>query len=246
MGIQGLFKMLKKHGKNVCTISTIKQKTVAIDIFTYLHKSKGSTEYILNELQPYIENAKHVIAVFDGSPSSERSKSLKSLAQVRSEIINQMKVIQETLESKMLELSKEDRTYLQKYIKSLENESWSPSPKFMWEVYDVLKEKGVECIVLEKGEEADSYLVNLKMDIVISNDSDLLANDVKKLLRPNGEYYEHEDILTGLEFSKEQWHLFIKLCKKMKSTDPEFIFTVMKLCECDEEYIYEKYNEFFM
>jgi hypothetical protein len=157
-----------------------------------------------------------------------------------------MKAIQETLENPSLNLSKQDRTHLEKYIKSLENETWSPSPKYMWEVYDLLKERGIECIVLDKGEEADTYLTKLNTDIVVSNDSDLLTHGVKALLRPSGEYYEEETILSGLEFSKEEWNTFINICKRMKRSEPEFVFTAMKTYHGDEEYIYEKYQHVFV
>jgi 5'-3' exonuclease len=246
MGIPGLFQMLKTHEQKVYIPTHIRGKTVAIDIFTYLHKSKGSKEYILNELQPFIQNAKHIIAVFDGSPSKERTESLASQSQIREIHLKQMKEIQETLKNPLLNLSKQDRAHLEKYIRSLENEAWSPSPLYMWEVCNLLKEKGIECLVLEKGMEADTYLSDLSVDIVVSNDSDLLANGVKSLLRPSGQYYEEEAVLSGLEFSKEEWKTFIKLCKHMKRPDPEFVFTVMKLYDGDDEYIYEKYGDIFV
>lgn len=238
--------MLKKHEQKVYIPTHIRGKTVAIDIFTYLHKSKGSKEYILDELKPFIQNAKHIISVFDGSPSKERTESLASHSHVRDTLLIQMKEIQETLKNPSLNLSRQDRIHLEKYIRSLENEAWSPSPLYMWEVYDLLKEKGIECLVLEKGVEADTYLSSLSVDIVVSNDSDLLANGVKALLRPSGQYYEEEAVLSGLEFSKEEWKTFINLCRHMKSPNPEFVFTAMKLYDGDEEYIYEKYDSLFV
>jgi hypothetical protein len=45
----------------------------------------------------------------------------------------------------------------------------------MWGVYEYLQQLGVECIVLNKGEEADMYLPTIAgVDIIVSNDFKLV------------------------------------------------------------------------
>ena len=246
MGIPGLFQMLKRHEQKVYIPTCIRGRTVAIDIFTYLHKSKGSQKYLMELLSPFIHNVKHLIAVFDGSPSEERSESLVGVADKRKSLIQDISAIKKVLSDPFINISYRDKLYLTSYLKMLEQQAWTPSPQYMWEVYDLLKANNIECIVLDKGQEADTYLCNINADIIVSNDSDLLANGIKCLLRPNGTYYEAEAVLSGLQFTGDEWRTFIKLCRTMKRPDPEFIFTVMKLYRGDAEYIYERYESIFI
>lgn len=238
--------MLKRYEQKVHIPTYIKDKTVAIDIFTYLHKSKGDKELIQKDLEQYLANAKHVIAVFDGSPSEERSASLLMNVSKRSEVTESIKAIKESLSDPQTSFSEKDKQYLNTQLAVLEKMAWQPSPEYMWEVCEYLKQHNAECIVLNKGEEADKYLPTISdIDIIISNDSDLLANGATNLIRTNGVYYNKKQILEGLQFTEEEWNIFIKLCRTMKSPNPEFIFTVMKLYAGDEEYIYERYEEHF-
>lgn len=246
MGIPGLFQMLKRYVQHVNIQTYVKEKTVAIDIFTYLHKSKGDKETVQKDLTPFLTNAKHVIAVFDGSPSEQRSKSLSINLSKRTEIIESINAIKQTLETPGTNISKKDKQHLLSYMNILEKEAWQPSPEYMWEVYEYLQQLGVECIVLNKGEEADMYLPNIAgVDIIVSNDSDLLANGAKNLLRTNGQYYNRQQIMDGLQFTEDNWKIFIKLCRTMKHPHPEFVFTAMKLYAADEEYICERYEDYF-
>lgn len=247
MGIQGLFQMLKKYEQKVHIQTFIKGKTVAIDIFTYLHKSKGDKAILQKDLDQYLTAAKQVIAVFDGSPSEERSASLSMNVSKRFEITESIKEIKNTLDNPDSGLSIKDKQYLNAYLSSLEKEAWQPSPEYMWEIYDYLVQKNAKCIVLNKGEEADMYLPKItEVDIIVSNDSDLLANGASNLLRTNGIYYNKQQILDGLQFTEEEWQTFIKLCRAMKNPHPEFVFTAMKLYSSDEEYIVERYESLFV
>ena len=246
MGIPGLFQMLKRYAQHVHIQTCVKEKTVAIDIFTYLHKSKGDKETVQQDLAPFLANASRVIAVFDGSPSEQRSNALSIHVSKRTEIIESIRAIRQTLNNPETTMTKKDTQHLLSHIHILEKEAWQPSPEYMWDMYEYLQQLGVECIVLNKGEEADMYLPTIAgVDIIVSNDSDLLANGAKNLLRTNGLYYNRQDILEGLQFTEDNWNIFIKLCRTMKHPQPEFIFTAMKLYAADEEYICERYEDYF-
>lgn len=245
MGIHGLFKFIQRHEQHVYIPTCIRGKTVAIDIFTFLHQSKGNIDQFMNLLTPYIENAASIVAVFDGSPSEQRSTLLLPASSRRACIHQSIRDIQEALANPFTRLSNSDRFFLNSYIKGLEQQAWTPSPQYVWKAHDMLISKGIMCHIVEKGEEADSYLATCNADIIVSNDSDLLALNVKRLLRPNGTYYEMEALLAGLQFTEEDWLIFIRLCRTMKQVDPEFAFTVMKLYKGDTDYIYEKYEDIF-
>ena len=244
MGIIGLFQFLRRYEQRVYIPTAVRGRNIAIDIFAFLHLSKGSHDTFMNLLKPYLENAASVIAVFDGSPSEER-KELKA-SEKRNDMGQSIIAIQECINNPFMHISRADRMYLQTHVNDLNNRAWIPSPQYMWEAYDMLVAKNVECIVAPKGEEADTILANLSVDIVISNDSDLIAYGVKCLLRPNGIYYEKEAILTGLQFTEEDWSTFICICRTMKRANPEFAFTAIKLYKGDKEYICERYEELFV
>ena len=246
MGVAGLFQFLRRHEQNVYIPTFVRNKIVAIDIFTYVHKSKGRQKYFIELLTPFIVNAKKIIAVFDGSPSEQRSENLLDNKIHKDKIKEEVEEIRRFIHSKKEILSRMDKLCLEDYVIELENRAWMPSPDYVWQMHDVLKSHGVECVICDKGVEADTYLIEIQrsVDLIVSGDSDLLVNGVSRLLRPNGLYYEKEALLSCLEFKDEEWEMFLRICKALKKSDPEFAFSVTKLYG-DEEFIYDKYDKLF-
>ena len=242
MGIQRLFQFLRRYEQSVSGTSHIRGKRIAIDIFTYIHRSKGKKEGLLREIGALIQSSSHTYIVFDGSPSEERTELLSGYADHRQTLVKQIESIQSAIPEVSSSLSFSDRAHLNAYVRTLEQQAWTPSPRYIWEIYDALQALGAECILGEKGVEADQILTDLarsgKVDVVITNDSDVLANGVPAILRPNGLYYDRAQILNGLGFDDTTWQLFIELCRSESvRSGPESVFTAMKVYGGDRHHI---------
>lgn len=247
MGIPGLFKILARHEQRIYIPTFVRSKRLAIDIFGFIHKSKGSLESFITLLSAYLDNAAHIIAVFDGSPSKERSAHLADSRSERESLRKDIQAIREHLDNPLINITVRDRACLSTYVNELERIAWNPSPEYIWKVYDVLKERKVECIIADKGVEADTALIALqdKVDYIVSGDSDLFIHGVKRLLRPNGTYYEKESILNGLGFTEDNWQLFLKISSLLRRSDPEFAFSLIKIYG-NEANIMERYGGMFV
>ena len=77
MGVKGLFQFLKRFEKDVHIPQYISGKSVGVDIFWFLHQSKGDMFHFQNNLLPIIKHAQKVYCVFDGAPSLEKKKILE-------------------------------------------------------------------------------------------------------------------------------------------------------------------------
>jgi hypothetical protein len=247
MGIKGLFQFLKRYR---CQGSIV-DKRVAVDIFTLLHASKGDIQYVLTKMSEYSKIARQCVAVFDGSPSEERTNSLMYNAVRRNDILVMIEQINMHIKnaSDTDSITDRDRHFLEKYISELERQAWIPSPEYMWSVHNALTSMNIGCIVAARGVEADRILVDLlqqdQIDIVISNDSDIVANGGKAVMCLNGDYYNLGTILDGLEFTEGEWITFCKLCRALKHSDPDFVFTAMKVYEGDIELIEQRFSNLF-
>lgn len=239
MGIKGLFNFIRKCEIIVDISTYVFNKEVAIDIFGYIHRSKGSIDIIYEQLAPF-HTAKKIVAVFDGQPSEERSKLNEDHRLKNSIIKDTIKVLQETYVDKSNSLSNKDRVYLKRHIEELENQCWTPSPKFVGEVKKLLTEMGIECAVQEKGVEADFALEKYINYVIVTNDSDMLIN-CKTVLRSDGHLYLHNKILEDLELSENEWLTFIHICKTMIHTDCEIAFSLVKIYR-DYTIIKEKFG----
>lgn len=227
MGIKGLFNFLRRCETLVDISSYVLNKEVAIDIFGYIHRSKGSLDVIREQLAP-LHTARKIIAVFDGQPSEERSKMNEEHRLKNSIIKDTIKVLKDTYKDTTNNLSIKDRIYLKRHIEDLEHQCWTPSPKFVGEVRNLLTEMGIECETQEKGVEADMALQKYTNSVVITNDSDMLIK-CSTVLRSDGHLYLHSKILEDLELSENEWETFIYICKTMRHTDCEIAFSLVKI-----------------
>lgn len=235
MGVKGLFQFLKRFEKDVEIAKFIKNKSIGLDIFWFLHLSKGDLFTLQNYLLPLIRNAKEIYCVFDGRPSKEKLSVLKEQAEKRQKIIQSIAEIEKFIKYPFTKLSNQDRYYINQYLHQLKKQAWTPPPEYVDYVKNWLSNKG--CYICQAEEEADDELVCLEkngnIEIIITNDSDLLAlgsNNVLRLYSPTkGKLFSRKELLEKMEFTEQMWSDFMYLCKNMKSTDINLAFSLISV-----------------
>jgi 5'-3' exonuclease len=246
MGVKGLFQFLKRFEKDVHIPSYISGKSVGIDIFWFLHQSKGDMFHLQNNLLPIIKNAKKVYCVFDGTPSPERRKLLQAQTQQRHELNQSIQQIEKFLKYPFNRLTGADRHYINTYLTQLKRQAWQPPVEYVDYVKNWLSGKG--CEIYQAPDEADNILIELEqiclIDTIITNDSDLLILGSSRVLRPisplRAAVFDKSHICDILEFTASQWDDFMYLCKNMKDQDVLLAYSLISVYK-DLEYVLQKY-----
>lgn len=246
MGVKGLFQFLKRFEKTVNIPQFVSGKSVGIDIFWFLHQSKGDMFSLQNSLLPIIKHAQKVHCVFDGAPSLEKRKLLEQQAISRKEILQSIQQIEKFLNYPFNRLSGEDRRFINSYLNQLKRQAWQPPPEYVDYVKNWLYNKG--CEIHQAPEEADTLLIDLEenaiISIIVTNDSDLLVLGSSTVLRPvsplRGAVFEREYIRDILGFTVGQWNDFMYLCKHMKDNDIILAFSLISVYK-DLETVLQKY-----
>jgi 5'-3' exonuclease len=247
MGVKGLFQFLKRFEKDVHIPQYVVEKSVGVDMFWFLHRSKGDMFALQNSLLQIIKYAAEVHCVFDGAPSEEKKEYLEAAANSRQELRNSIAVIEKFLKHPFTRQSKSDRQHLAESLKELRQQVWTPTAEYIRDAKEWLKYKG--CIIHQADGEADEYLINLehanKIRVVITNDSDLLVLGSSKILRPTGpmhaKLFNTVHIRTGLGFTEQQWTDFMYLCKNIKENDIELAYSLISVYK-ELDYVFQKYN----
>ncbi len=247
MGVKGLFHFLKRFENEVDTAQYVSGKKVAVDIFWFLHRSKGDMFYLQNYLLPIIKNAEKVYCVFDGKPSPEKRVLLEEQAAKRKEILQSIEQIEKFLKYPFNHLSGTDRHYINTYIMDLRRQAWLPPPEYVDYVKSWLLSKG--CEIYQAINEADDVLIELErggeVSLIITNDSDLLTLGSKRILRvvspSKGAVFDKEYLCLNLGFTAGQWCDFMYLCKNMKDTDVLLAYSFIRVYK-DLDYVLQKYN----
>lgn len=250
MGVKGLFQFLKRFKKDVHIPQYISGKSVGIDIFWFLHNSKGDMFMLQNNLLHIINNAKKVYCVFDGAPSQEKKELLELQAIQRKENIQSIEQIEKFLNYPFNRLTNSDRHYINCYLKQLKRQVWQPSPDYIEYVKKWLNNKG--CEIYQAPNEADHILIDLEkkdlIDVVITNDSDLLILGSSKVLRPisplRGAVFDMGYISGVLGFTAQQWNDFMYLCKNMKGQDVLLAYSLISIYK-ELEYVLQKYYSLY-
>jgi 5'-3' exonuclease len=246
MGVKGLFQFLKRFEREVSTTHYISGKYVGIDIFWFLHKSKGDFNKFQSFLLPIIKYAKEVYCVFDGNPSEEKRKLLNEQSKKRTEILKSIAEIETFLKYPFHRISREDKYIIESHLNQLKRQAWKIQPEYIQQVKDWLLTQ--KCKIYQAEGEADNLLVELeqshKINIIITNDSDLLILGSKIILRPNTQMtatvYDSTYIQTILGLTVQQWKDFMYLCRHMKNTDVILAYSLISVYK-DLEYIDQKY-----
>lgn len=246
MGVKGLFQFLKRFEKNVYIPQYIYGKSVAVDIFWFLHQSKGDMFHFQNNLLPIIKNAKKVYCVFDGASLEEKRQMLEEQAQKRNEIIQSIIQIEKFLKYPFNHITGSDRHYINIYLNQLKRQVWQPSPEYINYVKKWLLEKG--CEIYQAPYDADTILIQLEqkqlVSIIITNDSDLLILGSSTVLRPispvRGTVFNKKYICGVVGFTAIQWNDFMYLSKNMTDTDIILAYSLISVYK-DLECVLQKY-----
>jgi 5'-3' exonuclease len=246
MGVKGLFQFLKRFEKDVHIPQFVSGKSVGIDVFWFLHQSKGDMFHFQNNLLPIIKHAQKVHCVFDGAPSSEKKKMLEEQSQKRNEILQSIQQIEKFLKYPFNRLTGSDRHYINAYLNQLKRQAWQPPPEYIDYVKNWLTGKG--CEIHQALDEADEILIYLEkkghISTIITNDSDLLILGSSTVLRPisplRGAVFDKEYICGILGFTASQWDDFMYLCKNMKDKDVVLAYSLISVYK-DLEYVLQKY-----
>jgi 5'-3' exonuclease len=250
MGVKGLFKFLRRFEKDIHIPEYVAGKSVGIDIFWFLHKSKGDIFYLQNYLLPIIKNSGSVHCVFDGKPSQEKKQLLEEQRIKRKEILQSIEQIEKFLKYPFNHLNSADKQCIHEYLHQLRRQAWQPPSEYVDYVKIWLTNKG--CHIHQAPEEADTFLIELEqsgiISIIVTNDSDLLTLGSSKVLRPvcpkRGALFDKKEIYTILGFTAQQWNDFMYICKNMKEKDILLAYSFISVYK-NLEYVLQKYNTLY-
>lgn len=250
MGVKGLFQFLKRFEKDVHIPQYIAGKSVGIDIFWFLHQSKGDMFSLQNNLLPIIKYSKKVYCVFDGAPSQEKKQLLEEQSYKRNEMIQSIHAIEKFIKYPFNRLTGSDRHYINSYLNQLKRQVWQPPPDYIYYVKQWLNNKG--CEIYQAPQEADYILFELEqkgeIDTIITNDSDLLILGASRVLRPisplRAKVFDKEYISGILGFTANQWDDFMYLCKHMKDKDIVLAYSLISVYK-ELEYVLQKYYSIY-
>lgn len=228
MGIKGLFSFLNKWSKPLPLI----QGRIGLDLFYFLYQSRGDLDVIKRLLAYPMEGAHAVLDGAAKSEPSERREELDARKEARKRVRGEMERL---LEAPMDEMDAAGRAIVREKVRTLGRQVWTPSRDYIEEVVAWLEGEGA---VVHRAEgEADGYLVNLEregvIDVIISNDSDIIALGAKRLVRPlhrmHCVLFDTEYIREQMGFSQRQWEDFIVLCKNMRETDVVLAYSLISV-----------------
>jgi 5'-3' exonuclease len=250
MGVKGLFQFLKRFEKNIYIPQYVEKKSVGIDIFWYIHKSKGDMFSFQNLLLPIIKNAQKVHCVFDGSVPEYKKGLVREQQQKRNEILQSIQQIEQFLKYPFNRLNNEDRRCIREYLNELKLQAWYPTAEYIDTVKSWLSYKSCEIYIAK--EEADTLLIELEqkniIDIIITNDSDLLILGSSTILRPysplKGCVFNTSHICNILGFTAQQWKDFMYLCQNMKEKDILLAYSLISVYK-DLDYALQKYDSLY-
>lgn len=250
MGVKGLFQFLKRFEKDVHIPQYLTGKSVGIDIFWFLHQSKGDMFSLQNNLLPIIKHSKKVYCVFDGAPSQEKTELMKEQRYKRYEIIQSIQEIEKFIKYPFNRLTGSDKHHINSYLNQLKRQVWQPPPDYIEYVKSWLHNKG--CEIYQSLHEADYTLIELEnkglIDTIITNDSDLLILGSSNILRPisplRGTVYNKEYISDILGFTVQQWDDFMHLCEHMKDKDIVLAYSLISVYK-ELEYVLQKYYNLY-
>lgn len=246
MGIKGLFQFLKRFEKEISIQEGVSAKSVGLDIFWFLHRSKGDIYTFEKYLLPIIKNASEVHCVFDGKPSPDKRQLLNEQEKKRKEIQKSIDSIESFLKYPFHHISNGDRNTIMTYLQELKRQVWKIQPLYIDNIKSWLQKHN--CIIYQAESEADYLLVNLQkdniIDVIITNDSDLLALGSDIIIKPISPYkcsiLDIKYICENLELTEYLWTNFMYLCKNMKDTDIFLAYSLIKVYK-DLDYINQKY-----
>lgn len=246
MGVKGLLTFLRSYEKKVELSSIVKDCSVGIDLFWFIHKSKGNLLWIQDYLEPIIQNATYVYCVVDGKTKKDYIKR-KEARMERHKIQDQLETIRCYVKSNEETISKEDQQVIQSYSDSLYMQSWIPTKKYIKYVIDWLENQN--CIIRYASYDADQVLVDLEKDglihYIISNDSDMLVlggHTMIHIYNKNiGGLLSRDHLCQELNLTQEQWNDFMYMCECIKTEDILLVYSFIRVYK-ELDYALQKYD----
>lgn len=236
MGIKGLFQFLKRYENEVHVKSAVTDQIVGVDLFWFIHHSKGDFFVFQDYLTPLLRYASRVHVVLDGAPPSHTKEERKEKRAKREKAQKQLDTVHH-LQEEEWEPVKEQ----------LRRQSWYPTKEYIAYLTKWLEQEGA--VIHQAPTDADSVLVQLEktgwIDCIVSNDSDLLLLGAKRVLRmysptEMGEYRETE-LRSALQLTPQQWTDFMMLCRCMNPSDVLMAYSYIRIYK-DLEYALERYT----
>jgi hypothetical protein len=225
MGIKGLFPFLKRCEQDVDLKDLLQNQTVGLDIFWWIHRSKGNLMQLKESLEPILQYASTVHAVFDGVPCEERKQHLQAKWNKEDEQCRTICALEEHL---LLHPS----DTIQHHVEQLRRQVWKPSPEYIQSVKQWLSDQGTT--IHDAEDEADPLLVQLEQKGIIAhilgNDSDLITLGARSLLRPYGTratWLYRPQMMQHFDCTESQWEDFMYLCAHMK--DPDLAYSLIRV-----------------
>jgi hypothetical protein len=252
MGIKGLFQFLKRHERECHTDCAVHDLSVGVDLFWFIHHSKGDFFVFQDYMTPIIQNATRVHCVVDGAPPKGTKEERKEKRKKRDEAKKALKELEEDAPPLKVHMKEKDATavevQLKKHKEKLSNQAWYPTREYV----DYAKQwlQGEGCIIHQASIDADSELVRLEaegwIDAIVSNDSDLLTLGAKRIIRIYSPtevgLYDISTLATALELSPTQWDGFMKLCREMEKKDVMTAYSFIRVYK-ELDYALEKYEQ---
>lgn len=243
MGVKGLFQFLKRYEKEISVCEAVQYRTIGVDLFWFIHHSKGDFFMFQDYLTPLIQYANKVHCVVDGAPPKDTKEERKEKRKKREEAKKAIKDIEKVEDSVDPMIDKQ----LKKQKEKLVHQAWYPTREYVEYVKKWLVGEG--CILHQALIDADSELIRLQqtgwIDSIVSNDSDLLTLGASHLIRiyspDHAGIYDIMELQQVLELSPTQWMDFMNLCRTMKRKDIMMAYSFIRVYK-EFDYALEKYD----
>jgi 5'-3' exonuclease len=233
MGIKGLFTFLKRWEQPVDTKEAIKNKSVGLDIFWFIHQSKGNMAELQASLTVFLQYARTVHAVLDGYHATEERREV--LEERRDKRHQTIEIIEEIMEAPIMEAR--DQKILERHMTQLKRQIWKPSRGYIDQIKRWMIDQGAT--VHEPSGEADQTLIMMEnlgiIDLIVTNDSDLIALGAETVVR-NDVMLSKTHMRKQMGFTKECWKDFMYLCKKV---EPLIAYSMIRVYK---EYAVERWE----
>lgn len=244
MGVKGLFQFLKRYEQECSVQQAVEHQTVGVDLFWFIHHSKGDFFAFQDFMTPIIQYATKVHCVVDGAPPKGTKEERKEKRKKRDEAKKAIREIEKT--EQVVEKNQEVDKQLKKQKEKLTHQAWYPTREYVEYVKQWLIGEG--CVIHQAAVDADSELVRLEqtrwIDVIVSNDSDLLtlgANHVIRIYSPeDAGVYERTRLCEVLELSPTQWMDFMNLCRTMERKDVMMAYSFIRVYK-EFDYALERY-----
>lgn len=231
--------------------SAVRDLVVGVDLFWFIHQSKGDFFVFQDYLSPIIQSATKVHCVVDGAPPKGTKEERKEKRKKRDEAKKALKDLEVDSPPSKDRIKEKDvavENQLKKHKEKLSNQAWYPTREYV----DYAKQwlVGEGCTIHQAAVDADSELIALEqrgwIDAIVSNDSDLLTLGANKLIRiyspMDAGMYHAVQLATDLELSPTQWSGFMRLCREMEKKDVMTAYSFIRVYK-ELDYALEKYEQ---